>query len=241
MAMNLPLDFTKDDDLREQLPAIQVPGKARTRATESIREAFGLALAGQKQKVQDTPLVSMKRLKVDSTPLATSSLQSEAKETTPLPQNTVTMKSTKADNASVPTYLWDDWCLGYKSLQSLHRNAACKALTVLREKFLLCFWKRKVARDFRKWIRDSNASLWWQNPEEHKTSILAGLKAIRYANEASWWEWDGGSFPFFWRWNPEFIRDVRDGILPRFTGNPLACKDRQRPNANPEYAAKEHL
>jgi hypothetical protein len=74
---------------------------------------------------------------------------------------------------------------------------------------------------------------------ERVISIEAGCKAIQYALLATWWEWDGGSFPFFWRWDPEFIREVRDGIPPRFTHEPPSCMDRQRPNPNPGFASKE--
>ena len=44
---------------------------------------------------------------------------------------------------------------------------------------------------------------------------------------------------FFWRWNPEFIRDARDGIPPRFMQDPPSCMHHQKPNSNPVFAAKE--
>ena len=38
-----------------------------------------------------------------------------------------------------------------------------------------------------------------------------GLTAIKCASLASFWEWNEGSFPNFWRWQPEVHLDLRDG------------------------------
>ena len=38
-----------------------------------------------------------------------------------------------------------------------------------------------------------------------------GLEAQTKARYSSFWEWDQGSFPFFWRWQPDVHKDVRDG------------------------------
>ena len=42
--------------------------------------------------------------------------------------------------------------------------------------------------------------------------LKVGRDAIRRACLASWWEWDGGSTLFFWRWPKEYRKDVRDGL-----------------------------
>lgn len=42
--------------------------------------------------------------------------------------------------------------------------------------------------------------------------LRVGRDAIRRACSASWWEWDGGSTLFFWRWPKEYRKDVRDGL-----------------------------
>jgi hypothetical protein len=109
----------------------------------------------------------------------------------------------------------------------------------LRDTFFLNYWKCKISRDFWRWVRERDAAVWWRNAEERQRTCQAGLKAISYAVESNWWEWDGGSFPFFWRWNLEFIREIRDGIPPRFIRDPPACMDWQRPNPNPEAARRE--
>jgi hypothetical protein len=104
---------------------------------------------------------------------------------------------------------------------------------------LLVFWKQKIGRDFRRWVGKMDLAGWWQNAEERMTMLRSGGKALFYALEATWWEWDGGSFPFFWNWPLEFVRKVRDGMPPRFIHDPPACMDRQRPNSNPLFAEQE--
>ena len=44
-----------------------------------------------------------------------------------------------------------------------------------------------------------------------KTDLSEGLQAMSKANASSFWDWDDGSFPYFWRWQPEIKRDLRDG------------------------------
>jgi hypothetical protein len=40
----------------------------------------------------------------------------------------------------------------------------------------------------------------------------AGGDAIARAARSSWWEWDDGSTPFYWRWPAEYRYVMRDGI-----------------------------
>ena len=62
--------------------------------------------------------------------------------------------------------------------------------------------------------------LWeWERDKE------AGLEALAKVRRSSFWDWDQGSFPHFWRWQPEIQKDVRDGTklwiqgeLPNNTG-----------------------
>ena len=39
----------------------------------------------------------------------------------------------------------------------------------------------------------------------------AGIEALNKSRNSSFWDWDDGSFPFFWRWQPEVHKDLRDG------------------------------
>ena len=38
-----------------------------------------------------------------------------------------------------------------------------------------------------------------------------GVKAVRKAADSSFWDWDNGSFPFFWGWQTEIQKDLCDG------------------------------
>ena len=46
---------------------------------------------------------------------------------------------------------------------------------------------------------------------EFKRDRIEGKQAVDKSANTSFWEWDGGSFPFFWRWQPEIMKDLRDG------------------------------
>ena len=58
--------------------------------------------------------------------------------------------------------------------------------------------------------------------------LIAARECIGRAAETSWWKWDKGSRPFFWRWPEEFMMDVRDGIKPWIS------------KSLPQYKAKKH-
>ena len=69
------------------------------------------------------------------------------------------------------------------------------------------------------------------SPELEK-DLEAGRDAIARARGASFWDWDAGSFPFFWRWQPEVKRDMRDGTplfvkgkLPKFLRKQIISGD----------------
>ena len=53
---------------------------------------------------------------------------------------------------------------------------------------------------------DANLFAW-----EYERDQSAGLEAINKAKSSSFWEWENGSFPFFWRWQPEVKKEMRDG------------------------------
>ncbi len=55
-------------------------------------------------------------------------------------------------------------------------------------------------------LMDSNTA-----NEELLKDREAGEDAILRVKRASFWEWTDGSTPFFWRWQPEVQKDMRDG------------------------------
>ena len=63
-----------------------------------------------------------------------------------------------------------------------------------------------------------------ESHSELDKDLIAGKDALDRAKASSFWGWDGGPTPFFWRWQPEVQKDMRDGTklfvikdkLPRF-------------------------
>ena len=46
---------------------------------------------------------------------------------------------------------------------------------------------------------------------ELKKDLLVGSEAVWRATQATWWNWDGGSTIYFWRWPTCYRSSVRDG------------------------------
>ncbi len=65
-------------------------------------------------------------------------------------------------------------------------------------------WKAKGVANYRSWwVRRYRAS------EDYK----AGRDALYRGLWSSWWDWDAGSRPFFWRWPPDSQNLMRDGMM----------------------------
>jgi hypothetical protein len=58
---------------------------------------------------------------------------------------------------------------------------------------------------------------WWRTTVSTSvTDWEAGGDAITWAARASWWEWDDGSMPFYWRWPVRYRTVMRDGLKVHF-------------------------
>jgi hypothetical protein len=153
--------------------------------------------------------------------------------------------ATKADDAPVPVYLWDARLLPYKSTDERLRT-----LQPLRHMFLRC-WRRRTCRSLLKWLKQKyvllpklfkysdNAKSFknifeqlLQN-EEFKEDWLMGRDCIRRCTLSTWWDWDGGSRPFHWRWSDEYRNTVRDGLAPWFVTTPKSVTVPQRGETDP--------
>ena len=138
------------------------------------------------------------------------------------------LKATKADDAEIPYHLWNDRILAKFGVQSFtDTQRKIKALASIR-KGALIYWKRKVANDFWTWWRLHKKQL---DGQEQKASLDAGLSAMQHVSLSSWWDWDAGSSPFFWRmpdrvWHVE----MRDGVKPMWIGRPPRYRIPQRNN-----------
>ena len=120
--------------------------------------------------------------------------------------------------------------------------------TVLRDKFLLPCWRKNVLRSFLTYCRDrhseqlqSSISLlrwneaqrcytwapfgrqvyqdrWRQRRARYGADMAGGFDCLQRVADATWWDWKGGSRPFFWRWSKErlgndtYVTELRDGM-----------------------------
>ena len=135
----------------------------------------------------------------------------------------------KSDDSKIPRYLWDDQELLSIDTVEVPEEEVAAALTMLRC-LMLRYWKNKVHQDFFKWFEDQA----WDSEEDKQKVLDAGQLAIKYAMKASWWDWDGRSSIFFWRWPPEFFEEACFGLPPRFVLDPSSAKDKQRLYTDPQ-------
>ena len=76
------------------------------------------------------------------------------------------------------------------------------------------------------------------NDEERDKNIAGVADCTHRASQASFWDWNGGSSPFFWRWQPAIQRDMRDGT-PLFVTGPLPSNTKpQRMPHDPTIAER---
>ncbi|KAL7574689.1 hypothetical protein ACA910_003032 [Epithemia clementina (nom. ined.)] len=131
---------------------------------------------------------------------------------------TKSIKATKADDAEIPLFLWDD-----QVRRSLKRNLNDNEFSLLVRafrKWLHRYWAQKVTREFWIWWRRERSHSALNGEESGAWDLEAGLCAIRHAHASTWGDWDQGSLPFFWRFPDPWIKDMRDGLAPMWI-NPL--------------------
>lgn len=158
-----------------------------------------------------------------------------------------TAKATKADDAEVPEYLWDDRLL--QVLNCEKTDARLKAMGIFRC-MLLRWWKRRVTKSYTDWSvgrrvqaknhvkahrlvtleKEKGVYTWTakgrkqyksarnQVRTEERKSNDAARDTIRRSSNSTWWEWTVGSTPFFWRWPGWYMEKIRDGTPPCFKG-----------------------
>mmetsp|Transcript_10111 Transcript_10111/g.14603 ORF Transcript_10111/g.14603 Transcript_10111/m.14603 type:complete len:596 (-) Transcript_10111:44-1831(-) len=165
----------------------------------------------------EAPVPSDERLKSGSAvrdePLIPSKLEELTKAAERMLTEDRNTKATKSDDAAVPTYLWDLAIFPNPS------EAQLQALSVLR-KGCLRWWKRNTYRSFTRWFHDTYKNCLNFRPqaaevelsEDAVKSLVAGRECITRSCLATWWEWAGGSRPYFWRWPADYRVQIRDGI-----------------------------
>jgi hypothetical protein len=138
--------------------------------------------------------------------------------------------ATKSDDAEVPEHLWDQRALRVNGTPTFQEG---KALTMLRKVLLKC-WRNITNRSFLNYLnlkpfipgivkqddgkygwvtsgRNTYYTWWHGSPRARNQDVEIGRDCVQRICDSSWWNWDGGSTPFFWRWPSEFRTHMRDG------------------------------
>ena len=150
------------------------------------------------------------------------------------------LKSVKHDDAQTQSGLWDERAISYVgglfsgviSRESIDNLSRAEAITIvfrfLRKRMLLRF-KKNIVKSALRYMRITYGVDWKyksykSEAHSHLIKDLEGIKvALHYSSRSEFWEWKGGSYPFFWRWPKEIKEDMRDGTplfikgaLPRY-------------------------
>ena len=162
---------------------------------------------------------------------------------------TATDKATKADDAAVPVFLWNNRI--QEGLEKIWNTDTAgngispldfsnkvdqfrfrRALNKLRQG-CLTYWKKKVKTDFEKWYQ-----LKGESHPHAKQVWIDGQAAVSKASQASWWNWDKGSSIFFWRWPTDYQEIVRVGLAPMFDTEAPSNRDQQPAYESEDVRAK---
>ncbi|KAL7576558.1 hypothetical protein ACA910_018052 [Epithemia clementina (nom. ined.)] len=147
-------------------------------------------------------------------------------------------KATKNNDARIPEDLWDNK-IQDGLLFPVTNEVAFKRSLLLLCRFSHRVWIRKVESEFWSWFLNESERLKSQGQlVEINCSQKAGLCALMHARKSSWWDWDSGSLPFFWRFLKEWRADMRDGLPPMWIGTPPRYTKRQQ-NPSDESTRKQ--
>jgi hypothetical protein len=147
-------------------------------------------------------------------------------------------KAAKNDDALADVQVWNDAVMTPSSIWTsdwsfVGRKDMSRDVEIMLSELRLAQsnrFKRNVETSFTRYITEKHGRAVFEtqsmNPKEMSQDLLhdlsAGYEAIDKANRSSFWDWDGGSAPFFWRWQSDVQKDLRDGtplwvsgILPR--------------------------
>ena len=130
----------------------------------------------------------------------------------------------KNDNATSNTSLWDEAALTppsnwneeidfiLKGREDIHTVKVLDTLRTVQAKR----YKKNIRNSFVNFMKTKYSSCvfnddYVNNTFEFKRDRSEGKQAVGKAADTSFWEWENGSFPYFWRWQPEIMKDLRDG------------------------------
>jgi len=172
-------------------------------------------------------------------------------------------KATKSDDAGVPVLIWNERIKGGK-LTSLEMEAL-NGLRLLglrwwKREVTRDYWKWLRTLTIKDTLLSSKTSCtyllynsftrsykwnstglkgykkWYQRTfQSQAVNMNAARECIYRAANSSWWEWDAGSRPLFWRWAKDYVATIRDGVPPTFQSTPLrwvrpqSCDSKTKP------------
>eukprot|EP00980_Cylindrotheca_fusiformis_P021935 scaffold8770_cov167-Cylindrotheca_fusiformis.AAC.2 len=146
----------------------------------------------------------------------------------------LTPKAAKADAAALPTHMWDKRVslvfpcatIVLHRLRSFLFSCACRLVF----RSFVTFMRGKHGRTWSafaslprqtggvRFLEDSGEDIKERLPLSEQSSdftkdIVVGRLALVHFMSSSWWKWDKGSTPLFWRWpDPSSQRAARDGL-----------------------------
>ena len=131
----------------------------------------------------------------------------------------ISAKATKSDDSEVPEHLWNEAAIDgvlwlKKKLQepgSRLLGFRLKRVFRLIREILLKKWKAKVTGELTRWMEEYGPHL----PDIPQARKIAD-QILKHVDAATWWNWDGGSTLFFWRWPLEYMEDALYGVKPMF-------------------------
>jgi hypothetical protein len=92
-------------------------------------------------------------------------------------------------------------------------------------------WRPRVGR--------ANYKAWWNGFRDlARLDRDPGYNAIHRVADSSWWDWDAGSAPLYWRWPSEYREVIRDGLEIWFAGEKPQWRRPQRAATNEETRQK---
>lgn len=139
--------------------------------------------------------------------------------------------ATKSDDAEVRTQLWHEQLVrGLSKGNKVVSEEEVRRASDICRKYLLVLWKKRVERSFENWIVSQQTLGIPVTPEE----VVAGEDCCRRANGASWWNWEEGSRPFFWRWPSHYRNNILSGVPAWFEKPVERWRRRQREPRNQE-------
>jgi hypothetical protein len=146
-------------------------------------------------------------------------------------------KAVKADDSKTNTGMWDDEAMleGFE-----HQSSVFGPMFKRLRHMMLQRFKKIVGSSFTNYLEGCYSAeelLDVRNGRCEESSEITkdwevGNDAVGRAERSSFWDWDGGSTAFFWRWQPEVKGDMRDGTRLFLKGELPSFRKKQRLNGD---------